>query len=117
MVNFILYLWQEFYYGILRRRPAIDFSDIPSSINLVGHFDEKNRVHWVESPDLPEFYASGKTKEDLAKNIFDTILVYFDVPTYFAKRMKDGVLHLNNAKKGTKEIIQVDREAIDRVLA
>lgn len=84
---------------------------------MISHYDETRDIHWVEAPDLPEFFASGKTPEDLAKNIGDTILVYFDVPTYFSKKYEDGIFTFHNKKTGERELITVNKKELDRVLA
>ncbi|PIZ63140.1 hypothetical protein COY17_01185 [Candidatus Saccharibacteria bacterium CG_4_10_14_0_2_um_filter_52_9] len=115
-MNPIVYGWQSFIYGVLKRRPSIDFSEIPSTIHFTSRYDQKNKVHWVESPELPEFIVSGKTSEELAKNVGDTLLVYFDVPTYFARRFPEGVFNFTNKKTGQQETIQVKKE-LDRALA
>lgn len=120
MKESMINIWHHFLYGFLKRTPNIDFSEIPQKLDIVSHYDKKNKVHWVEVPQLPEFYATGKTSEELARNIYDTILVYFDVPTYFAKRFKPSESKLNflNKKTGKEEIIQLDyKEELDKVLA
>jgi predicted RNase H-like HicB family nuclease len=117
MMDPAISVWQSFIYGVLKYRPAIDFSEIPATLDFVAHYDAKNDVHWVEAPQLPEFYVSGKTSEELAKNVGDTLLVYFDVPTYFAKKWSDGVFNFTNQKTGEHETIHVNKEELDRVLA
>jgi predicted RNase H-like HicB family nuclease len=82
----IIDIWQNFYYGTLHRAPKVDLSVIPQSFQFHIHYDDNNKVFWIDSPDLPDFEASGKTLEELAKNIQDTLYVYFDIPRYFAIR-------------------------------
>ena len=46
--------------------------------------------YWIESDDLPGFYASTKTKEDLVQELFETLLVYYDIPRYTAKKLPNN---------------------------
>ncbi len=117
MTNWLISVWQSFIYGVLKKTPNIDFSEIPQNIEFISHYDAARDVHWVEAPQLPEFIVSGKTSEELAKNVGDTILVYFDVPTYFARKFPDGVFNFTNQKTGEHETIHLNKEELDRVLA
>jgi len=117
MMNSITSAWQTFIYGVLKRRPAIDFSEIPQQINFTTHYDAKNQVYWAEASAMPEFYVSGKTLEELTRNIGDTVLVYFDVPHYFAKKYKDGQFSLTDPITGKVETISLNKEELNRVLA
>jgi hypothetical protein len=81
-----IYLWQALIYGVLKRKPSIDLSLIPDKFTYTCHYDKTNKVHWVEVPELPEFIVTGKTPEELAENFIDTVCVYFDIPTYFARK-------------------------------
>ncbi len=74
-------------YSILRVQPPA-FS-IPNRLDLKVNYDTKNKVLWCETPDLPGFTATGKNEKELLKEIFETLLVYFDIPRYFAKRMNE----------------------------
>lgn len=116
-MNPLLHVWQAFIYGTLKRKPPIDFSEIPMQIRFTSHYDEKNKVYWVEAENLPEFVVTGKTKEELAKNIGDTILVYFDFPHYFATKFVDGEYVITDPKTGEIETIQVNKEELDKALA
>jgi len=119
-MNPLVNVWQTFIYGVLKHRPEIDFSEIPANIHFVSHYDKENDILWVESPELPEFYVSGKTSEELARNVGDTLMVYFDIPTYFARNFKDGVFNFSNLKTGEHETIQSNnvnyKEELHRVL-
>ena len=117
MIDFINHLWQEFYYGTLKRVPDIDMSVIPAEFNLVPHYDQSHGVYWVESPDLPDFEATGKDLNELAKHIGDALMVYFDVPYYFARKFQDGELSLTDPRTGKLHKIQVSRKAVERALA
>lgn len=113
-------LWQEFIYGVLKRRPTIDFSEMPETISFVSNYDEKHDVHWLEATNLPEFIVSGKDAKELATNINDTLLVYFDVPHYFAKRFKvdSTIFNFENKKTNQHETVELNyKEELDRVLA
>jgi len=116
-MNTMIYLWQAFIYGVLGMRPSIDFSEIPKQFSFSSHYDEENKVYWVEAYNLPEFIVSGKTPEELAKNFVDTILVYFDVPRYFAKKYKGGEFKFTNPKTGEAQTVQLNKEELSRVLA
>lgn len=43
----------------------------------------------VESKKYPNLYASGDDLEELREAFYDTLLTYFDIPRYFAKRRAD----------------------------
>lgn len=117
MVNYLHRLWQKFHYGIMNNASDIDLSDIPTQISLQPHYDRKNEVYWVESKDLPDFEATGKTLEELAEHIGDALLVYFDVPHYFAKNYIDGVMTISDPKTGSSQPIRISRQGIERALA
>ena len=46
---------------------------------------------WVSSKEHPGFIASGKDINELRGAVFETLLVYYDVPRYHSKRIKDLV--------------------------
>jgi predicted RNase H-like HicB family nuclease len=117
MNNLLTLIVQYIWYGVLKRTPNVDFSEIPTEINLIPGYDEANDVHYVIAPELPEFIVTGKTSEELHKNIGDSILVYYDVPSYFARKYKDGILNFTNQKTGTHETIKFDKKALDEVFA
>jgi len=119
MIDIATNLWQEFIYGVLKRRPTIDFSEMPSQINFVSHYDAERDVHWVEAPSLPEFIVSGKDAKELAIHINDTLMVYFDVPTYFAKRINidNTIFNFENKKTNQLETVHLDyKKELDKVL-
>lgn len=104
MLDLILDLYDIIKYKILRISPK-PFS-IPHSIELNAQYDSENKVFWVESSEYPDFVASAESKEDLLYEVFETILLYFDVPRYFAKKMKEpGELVLSNGQKIVAEDI------------
>ncbi len=117
MINLVINLWQKFYYGILGRTSDVDLSVLPSEINLITHYDAKNKVYWVESKDLPDFEATGKTPELLAEHIGDALLVYMDIPTYFSKRYQDGVLTIKDPRSSDERIVRVSRKGMEKVFA
>jgi predicted RNase H-like HicB family nuclease len=116
-MNPFVYAWQGFLYGVLKQRPDIDLSDLPLQIRIISHYDKASQLHWVEAPDHPDFMATGRTSEELAKNIGDTLLVYFDIPSYFARKYTDGTLIVTNHKTGEQETISINKEALEKVLA
>jgi len=95
----------------------VDLSAIPAHISLQPYYDDKNDVYWVESDDLPDFEATGKTLEQLAEHIGDALLVYFDVPHYFARNYVDGVMTIADPKTGDNQPIRISRQGIERALA
>lgn len=109
--------WQKFYYGVLGRSSDIDLSVLPQNISLKTHYDDKNGVYWVESPDLPDFEATGKTLEELAEHIGDSLLVYLDVPHYFASRYEDGMLTITDPRTGQTKDVTVPRKNVEKALA
>lgn len=117
MIEGVHRLWQSFYYGVLGRVPDVDLSAMPAHFNLEPHYDERNKVYWVESPDLPDFEATGKTLTELAEHIGDALMVYFDIPYYFARKFEDGVMDLTDPRTGKVHKIQVSRSSVERALA
>lgn len=120
IMNSLVDLWQTFNYGLLKKRPSIDFSEMPDQLSFISHYDKENDVHWLEVPDLPEFIVTGKNTDELARNFTDTLLTYFDVPRYFAKRYNPDriILKIVNQKTGEQETIDtLYKEEIDKVLA
>lgn len=116
MINLIHRLWQNFYYGYMRNVSDVDLSDVPMNITLKSHYDKRNKVYWVESDQLPDFEATGKTLEELATNIGDALLVYLDIPYYFAKNYEDGILTIKDPRTKNGEVIRVSRTGVERVL-
>ncbi|HEX6257942.1 MAG TPA: hypothetical protein VFZ48_00515 [Candidatus Saccharimonadales bacterium] len=117
MKSFLDYIGQVIMYGVFKNKPDIDFSEIPETISFVSHYDKDNDVHWLESPELPEFYVTGKNVEELARNTTDTLLVYYDVPTYFARRFSHTAeFKFTNQKTGKEETIHI-KEELHRAIA
>lgn len=117
MMNVMHRLWQSFYYGVLGHTSDVDLSTLPSQINLITHYDQKNDVYWVESAELPDFEATGKTLGELAEHIGDALLVYCDVPSYFAKNYVDGILTIKDPRSSDDQIIRISRKGIENVFA
>lgn len=117
MIDRVIQIWQHFYYGFLGRTSDIDLSVIPSSITIVSHYDSKNQVYWVESPDLPDFEATGKSLELLAEHVVDSLLIYLDIPHFFAKRYEGGTLNITDPRTGTQQSIKVARKNLEKVFA
>lgn len=85
-------------YGVLKAQPPQ--LAIPSHLPLTLHKDRENDVIWCDSIDLPGFVATAKTEKELLKEVYETLLVYFDVPRYFARKMNDyGEIIMDNGKK------------------
>lgn len=84
-------------YNIFRSQlPSMPIIDQNLSLKIIK---EKNG-YWVTCPDYPGFIASGDTLEELRENLFDAILVYFNVSRYLSKRVPD---HLKlNLPDGTE---------------
>jgi len=116
----LIYITQWVNYGLLKRKPAIDFSQIPANVPLHLGYDKKHKVHWAIAANLPGFEVTGKTEGELADNIWDTLLVYFDIPTYFARRKAppSAVFEVTDKKKHTTKTFEVHaRKELDKVLA
>lgn len=107
-------------YDLLRMPSYFDYSVLPESINFQSHYDKKRDLHWLECKELPDFYVTGKDKVELARNVGDTLMVYFDIPTYFARNYKPDATTFNfeNKKTGEHEYVSLDYEAeLKRVVA
>jgi hypothetical protein len=115
MRELLVNLWQEFIYGILHRTPNVDLSVIPQSVRLKVGFDKKNDLYWLESPDLPDFEATGKSLEELNDHYADTLLVYFDIPHFHAKR-SNLTTSLRLSHSNTNQEIVVSKDSLERVL-
>jgi len=69
--------------------------DIPSNLSPDIFHQEIKIVklsdggYIAESKKYPNLYASGDDFEELREAFYDTLLTYFDVPRYFAKRRLD----------------------------
>ena len=105
----LINIWQEIKYGVLRRE-GFDFDQLPKTLNFNSNYDPNKDLHWLECVNLPEFYVTGRNKEELARNVTDTLMVYYDVPTYFAKRYKpnDTRFTFENKKTGEHEYVSLD---------
>lgn len=99
-------------YDILRQEAIFDYSIMPNPINFVSHYDEERDLHWLEVEELPGFVVSGRNKVELARNLGDTLLVYYDVPTYFAKKWnpENQKFAFLNRKTGEQEYVSLDYE-------
>jgi site-specific DNA-adenine methylase len=109
-MNNLIYLWQNVYYGLLRPNYKFDYNVMPQTINFTSHYDSERDLHWLESSEFPELYVTGHNKEELARNVTDTLLVYFDVPTYFARKFKpdNQTFSFENQKTGEREYVSLD---------
>ena len=91
MQDFILDILDFIKFDLLGRSkpplPAFDF-------NMRFKIRKNDKGFWLTSEEHPGFIASGKTLEELREAAFETILVYYDVPRYHSKRIKD-LLSLN----------------------
>lgn len=99
-------------YDVLKMPAFFDYTIIPGHIDFDSHYDEYKNLHWLETEDLPDFYVSGKDKLDLANHVGDTLLVYYDVPTYFAKKWHPDkqTFSFENKKTGEHEYVSLDYE-------
>lgn len=119
MIDAAYGVWQNFYYGVLGKRPSIDLTTIPQTLQFKNYYDKKNKVFWIEAVDLPGFLVSGKTQDELARNFHETMMVYFDVPTYFAKKL-NPIISLDAINPKTKQPEQTTvnyRKELHKVLA
>jgi hypothetical protein len=99
-------------YDVLKQPSFYDYTALPDVINFDSHYDEGKQLHWLESEELPGFYVTGRNKLELAKNVTETLLVYFDVPTYFARkwRPENQKFNFENKKTGEHEYVSLDYE-------
>jgi hypothetical protein len=99
-------------YDVLKMPSYFDYSILPTIVDFDSHYDKKRELHWLESKDLPGLCVTGRDKVELAKNVGDTLLVYFDVPTYFAKKYHPDNTTFNfvNQKTGEMEYVSLDYE-------
>ena len=85
ITNFIGDIADDIKYDVLKL-PYPQFSEIaiPNKLDLTLHFEKDGA--WVESPDLPDFYAVANDLNQLPLAIHQAILLYCGVPRYFARR-------------------------------
>jgi predicted RNase H-like HicB family nuclease len=75
------------------KKPKLPLFDPNMRLELHG---EKGG-YWVSSKEHPGLVASGDTLEELREATFESILVYYSVPRYHAKRINDLLsLHLSD---------------------
>jgi hypothetical protein len=108
----ISYYIDVFKYDLLKRPAYFDYSIMPASLNFESHYNAEQDLHWLEAKDMPEFYVTGKNKVELARNVGDTLLVYYDVPTYFAKKWRPdtNTFRFENKKTGEQEYVSLAYE-------
>lgn len=96
MFDKLLDLYDVFRYDLLHREiPVLPKFDFRVAFKL----KKFKKGFWVESDQLPGFIASGKTLEELREAMWDTLLMYYDVPRYRANRLEDRFeLHLSDGK-------------------
>ena len=94
-----LHVYDSVKYEIFKVKPKSIFS-LPNNISLSMFNDPQRNVFWVESNEFPDFVASANTEEDLIKEIHQTLLLYFDIPRYYAKKFDDqGILTLDDGRQ------------------
>jgi predicted RNase H-like HicB family nuclease len=72
---------------------------LPKKLKIEQGYDRKNKTYWVECEELPGFVATASSKKVLLKEFYETLLVYFDVPRYLAKKMnKYGELVMSDGR-------------------
>jgi predicted RNase H-like HicB family nuclease len=87
MKDFFLDIIDFVRYEVLKQK-----APIWPSMELDLTFDlhqEPSGGYWVSSKELPGLHASGDTLAELRTALFDTLLVYYDVPRYYAKKIRD----------------------------
>ena len=96
--NFVLDISDSLKYGVFKRE--IPNIDLPKHLEMTGGYDKEKKVYWLECEELPGFVVSASSKKQLLREIYETLLVYFDIPRYFAKRMNDyGELVMPDGRK------------------
>ena len=92
--TFIGDIFDDLKYDVLKF-PWPEFSEIPIPQHLDLKLYKESNGAWVESVDLPDFYATADSVEGLPLAIHQTILLYCGVPRYFARKQpKTGHLTL-----------------------
>mgnify|MGYP000851714131 CR=1 FL=1 len=72
---------------------------LPKKLKLEQGYDRKTKTYWIECEELPGFVATASSKKGLLKEFYETLLVYFDVPRYLAKKMnKYGELVMSDGR-------------------
>jgi DNA topoisomerase VI subunit A len=73
---------------------------LPKELKMEGGYDEENKTYWLECEQLPGFVVSASSEKKLLKEVYETLLVYFDVPRYLARKMNDyGELTMSDGRK------------------
>ncbi|TSC87305.1 MAG: hypothetical protein G01um101416_519 [Microgenomates group bacterium Gr01-1014_16] len=86
LIDLLLDLKDFVLFDILRNRPP---SLPPFKLDLQFKTHRDRGLIWVESVDYPGLIASGENESELREAIFDSILTYFDVPRYRARKLPD----------------------------
>ena len=97
-LDFFLDIVDLLKYEIFKKEvPVIN---LPKELKMKGGYDKENKTYWLECEELPGFVVSASSQKKLLKEVYETLLVYFDVPKYFAKRMNDyGELTMSDGRK------------------
>lgn len=66
---------------------AVDYKFPPVRLRF---FLEKDGIYAI-STDLPGFLVTARTMEDIPEAVFDTLLVYYDIPRYQAKKLLPNI--------------------------
>lgn len=63
----------------------VNVPKVPNKINIGVH--SRPNISWIDSPDYPGLFASGKNPVELWECLNDAIYSYFGIPRYVAKRL------------------------------
>lgn len=86
---------------------------IPNRLSLILHYDKENQVLWCDPDELPGFVATAKTEKEMLKEVYETLLIYFDVPRYFANKMDDyGQMTLPNGKQIQLSEVTINKDRL-----
>lgn len=89
--NIIQEIYCIFKYDILKSSLEIPDNMSEKILNQKVRIQKNEEGYFIESLDYPNLYASGDDLGELREAYYDTILTYFDIPRYFAKRRIDNL--------------------------
>ncbi len=89
--NIIQEIYCVFKYDIFKASIEVPENMDEKILNQRVRIQKSEEGYFIESLDYPNLYASGDDLDELREAYYDTILTYFDIPRYFAKRRIDNL--------------------------
>lgn len=94
----ILDIFDYFKYEVFKKE--IPVVNLPKKLVMDGGYDKENKTYWLECKELPGFTATASSQKKLLKEVYETLLIYFDIPRYLARRMNNyGELVMPDGKR------------------